>query len=100
MLVQFYSFLQCTARGAEVVVSHAGNGCCPDLWIARYANGKFPQADVSASGNLVHQSDVWNGALLRRDLYLVNILNWIRVEGVPNSRATLFLRVSGILSSC
>ena len=75
MLVLFYSFLPCAARRAEVVVSHAGNGCSPDLWIARYANGKFPQADVSASGISVHQSDVWSGALICRDLFLVNMLN-------------------------
>ena len=61
--------------------------------------GKFPLADVSASGSLVHQSDVWNGAFLRRDLYLVNMLNWKCVEGVQNSRATLCLLVSEIPSS-
>ena len=77
-----------------IAFSHAGNGCYPDLWIAPYANGKFPLADVSASGSLVHQSDVWNGAFLRRDLYLVNMLNWKCVEGVQNSRATLCLLVS------
>ena len=82
-----------------IAFSHAGNGCYPDLWIAPYANGKFPLADVSASGSLVHQSDVWNGAFLRRDLYLVNMLNWKCVEGVQNSRATLCLLVSEIPSS-